>query len=425
MADDPYTDEDNNVLVVAPGNDAQGYLRRYEERSAKHAASYEDIMRRREDAIGRVRGDLDRAIEEMRAKQSGAGAGHINLPLLALGAGLLSPEPGGRIGNFGSELSRGLTAMGATIANQRSQDASFADRLAQLRMKSAELEDQPLRDRATFARQEMLANDNARARIEAALIRAQLGGGKGSGDPSLVKEWKIWAAPGTPNEGKPFEAYLEFKARTGADRNTPANLRELDAVNATRKEKGLPPLSLDEWVSSKARAGAQGKEEGKATGEASTALPGAEFNLDRMLEDIDRIEKHPGLPKSVGARSYLPSIRGGDAENFEKLMETLKGKAFLTQFEKLRGAGQITEIEGTKATDALMNLSLSQNEKQFRENLVLLRKYMQQSREYFQKKARGDFSGSDKPPMEGAKKLPDGSWGIEREGKWYRLEKNK
>lgn len=418
MAD--YDDDDVYTVPAA----AQGYLRQYEERSKKHGAAFDDIMRQRSEAIARVRADLDNTINEMRDRQSGAGLGHINLPLLALGAGLLSPEPGGRIGNFGSELSRGLTAMGATIANQRSQETDLAQRIAQLKMKSGELEDVPLRERAALERQQQIANDQARARVEAALIKAGTKGTEGA-DPALVKEWKVWAAAGGPNEGKPFDAYLEFKARTGADRNTPANLRELDAVNAARKEQGLPALTLDQWVETKAGAGAKGKETGKATGEAQVALPGGEFDLDRMIEDVDRVARHPGLPKAVGVKAYLPSIKGGDAANFEALLETLKGKAFLTQFNKLRGAGQITEIEGKKATDALTNLSIDQNEKQFRENLDIVLKYMEQNRALLQKKAKGDFSGSDKPPMEGAVRLPDGGWGIEREGKWYRLEKKK
>ena len=39
----------------------------------------------------------------------------------------------------------------------------------------------------------------------------------------------------------------------------------------------------------------------------------------------------------------------------------MKGQTFLQAFESLKGAGQITEVEGQKATDAMARLSTAQS----------------------------------------------------------------
>lgn len=51
----------------------------------------------------------------------------------------------------------------------------------------------------------------------------------------------------------------------------------------------------------------------------------------------------------------------------------LQGKAFLEAFENLKGGGQITEVEGRKATEAIARLNASQSEKAFRAALSELR----------------------------------------------------
>jgi hypothetical protein len=94
--------------------------------------------------------------------------------------------------------------------------------------------------------------------------------------------------------------------------------------------------------------------------------------------------EHPGLESSVGIKGYgaildnLPysvggPIQGTSAADFTAALKQVTGKQFLQAFETLKGGGQITEIEGTKATEALANLSTSQSEKQFRRALLAFR----------------------------------------------------
>jgi hypothetical protein len=77
-------------------------------------------------------------------------------------------------------------------------------------------------------------------------------------------------------------------------------------------------------------------------------------------------EEHGGFGQYVGfGVPYLSNVHGTDTASFRTLYESLKGQAFLEAFQTLKGAGQITEKEGEKATDALLKLNNAQSEKDF------------------------------------------------------------
>jgi len=100
-------------------------------------------------------------------------------------------------------------------------------------------------------------------------------------------------------------------------------------------------------------------------------------DINQMIGDA-RIEKgriaipkggrrpHPGFEGVVGMG--IPGIRfipGTQAASFDALFRQAEGGAFLQAYESLRGTGQITEIEGTKATSALTRMERSQTEVEF------------------------------------------------------------
>jgi hypothetical protein len=84
-----------------------------------------------------------------------------------------------------------------------------------------------------------------------------------------------------------------------------------------------------------------------------------------------KIAPHEGFKSAVGAPTfssgfgvagYLPAT---DTTNFKERLEQIKGETFLQAFNTLKGAGQITEQEGTKATAALNRMSKSLSEVEF------------------------------------------------------------
>lgn len=84
---------------------------------------------------------------------------------------------------------------------------------------------------------------------------------------------------------------------------------------------------------------------------------------------VDQALAHPGLKTATGLsgkidpRNYIP---GTDAANFDSIAKQLQGNAFLSAFASLKGAGQITEVEGAKATAAIARLQQSQSTDEYK-----------------------------------------------------------
>lgn len=117
------------------------------------------------------------------------------------------------------------------------------------------------------------------------------------------------------------------------------------------------------------RQEASGTASGKATGDAqgnATANLGVVIdNSDRLIHQVEGVLNHPGKSRALGAMSYLPSVRGSDASDFESRLAQIGGGAFLKQYDQIRGGGAITEIEGVKATEAINRMKTAQSEDQF------------------------------------------------------------
>jgi hypothetical protein len=81
-----------------------------------------------------------------------------------------------------------------------------------------------------------------------------------------------------------------------------------------------------------------------------------------------------GITGGFGLAGFLPAT---DTTDFKERFKQIGGQTFLAAYETIRGAGQITEQEGAKATAALNRMSLAQSEvefvkaaREFEENLI-------------------------------------------------------
>lgn len=107
---------------------------------------------------------LDDTVASIRAAKSGRS----NLPMMAMGAGMLSGT-----GNFGSQLGAGFGAMVPTIQRQRETDEGTEMNLAQLGMRKAMLQQAPLEAKLAYMKAMQTGDQAAVRAIEQALIRAQ------------------------------------------------------------------------------------------------------------------------------------------------------------------------------------------------------------------------------------------------------------
>jgi hypothetical protein len=84
-------------------------------------------------------------------------------------------------------------------------------------------------------------------------------------------------------------------------------------------------------------------------------LPAKQAAAQDSLDLIDRFIKHPGFAEIVG----VPGVTGilniplTDARAARQLYNQIDADTFLQGFERLRGGGSITEVEGAQAKQAV------------------------------------------------------------------------
>lgn len=146
------------------------------------------------------------------------------------------------------------------------------------------------------------------------------------------------------------------------------------SINRTYS-KGLAPEQTPEIKAQQAAATAQGS----AAGTAAAAAPQKESDADFMLKSIDDVLGDKGLDSATGGWFGLQGRQssafplGEDQRRVQPKIDQLRGQTFLQAYNNLRGGGQITEIEGTKAENAIARLNQAQSPDDFRKALGDLR----------------------------------------------------
>lgn len=145
-----------------------------------------------------------------------------------------------------------------------------------------------------------------------------------------------------------------------------------------------------ELAGGKAEARGFGSTTGRGVAEARLELPQTIATAEGSLAVLDQAINHPGRKTATGAssrldpRNYTP---GTEAYNFNVLMDQIQGRTFLQAYQSLRGGGQITEIEGKKAEQAIARLNTAQSEEAFLKSLNDLKEVIQTGIERAKKKA--------------------------------------
>ena len=99
------------------------------------------------------------------------------------------------------------------------------------------------------------------------------------------------------------------------------------------------------------------KELGSAQGKERASAPKAIETAGRMLGQIDAVLQHPGLYLGTGPTAFTQNIPGTTMRDLRARIAELTGGTFLQAYESLKGTGQITEIEGKRATEAISRLN--------------------------------------------------------------------
>lgn len=208
-------------------------------------------------------------------------------------------------------------------------------------------------------------------------------------DPSAVKEYQFFdkLTPGQKQQ------YLKVK-RSGFS----AGGVQYDA--AGNQIIGTGKIAEDKQAIE--LAGAAGKELGKSTAEAQFDLPMVEFNANNMIRNIDELLNDPGFSGVIGLKDPTGIIPGSPEQGALARLKQIQGATFLQAYQSLKGGGQITEIEGTKAENALARLSQAQSEESFRKAAEDFKREIKELAEIARKKA-----GKESPKTKDISSLSD------------------
>ncbi|WP_345770903.1 glycoside hydrolase family 73 protein [Brucella intermedia] len=151
---------------------------------------------------------------------------------------------------------------------------------------------------------------------------------------------------------------------------------------------------------------------GKAQGEAAANIPVVEANANSILGMIDSLDTDPYLDSMVGpVASRMPNITA-DAARVQSKMDQIGGQAFLQAFNSLKGGGQITEIEGQKATQAIARLNTAQSPADYRQALGELRQIVLTGVQRARQQAGGGAASQTAPAIQPQTTAPANNGGF-------------
>lgn len=163
-------------------------------------------------------------------------------------------------------------------------------------------------------------------------------------------------------------------------------------------------MMLDpEFLATRARMAAAGKEQGMNQAKAITDLPRTVQQGEQTIKLVDDLLAHPGFGISVGktapAGSLAAMVPGTNAASFDIALTQLKGKQFLEAFESLKGGGAITEIEGQKAQQAMSRMEKSNTEEEFTKASREFQSIIKQGIDRAKAKASGQQQSLEQQPF--------------------------
>lgn len=220
-------------------------------------------------------------------------------------------------------------------------------------------------------------------------------------------------AAGMSGGGAP-DPYYQFLP--GADGYLVGNARTGEIAPGMVNGQRAVPGTLDPTLQGQlAGAKESGKLLGKTETQAQIDLPGVVAGSDQTVSIIDQMLKHPGLSGAVGVKNWSSGfglmdspVAGSKEADFMALRDQLGGKQFLEAFESLKNGGQITQVEGEKATNAIARMQTAQSEEAFKAAADEFRSVVVATRDRAVKKAQGlgagatgDFGALSQPPVSG------------------------
>jgi hypothetical protein len=181
-----------------------------------------------------------------------------------------------------------------------------------------------------------------------AQIQAQQARTKQSAKPSSVREYEYYQKLTPSNKGT-FDHLKRSQ-------------QFIDTGGGGQAVVSGPRGTTDQILSPQDFAAAQSqtditlKDDMRRYGE-QVALPDVKAKANSMIKIANEAIDHPGFKSHYGWLGVIPAAPGSDAASFATFVNQGQGRVFLQAYESLKGAGQVTEVEGLKAEQALARIS--------------------------------------------------------------------
>jgi hypothetical protein len=147
--------------------------------------------------------------------------------------------------------------------------------------------------------------------------------------------------------------------RTGIFAYTPPQITDMGGGLRASVDKVTlesTPLNTPEQLAHGASVKTSAEKQGTLQGEAAFNLPSIEERASTAINSIGDLRSR-NIGSRYGLQSKVWAISGTEGADIQSLIKQVTSQAFLNAFDQLRGAGQITEMEGQAATAAITRLN--------------------------------------------------------------------
>jgi hypothetical protein len=150
------------------------------------------------------------------------------------------------------------------------------------------------------------------------------------------------------------------------------------------------------------------------------------FETASYMDDLlEKTKTHPGRQYATGKSSILPKVPGTAPADFQVLLDQIGGQQFLQAFESLKGGGQITEVEGRKATEAMARMNPRQSEEAFLQGVNEFQSIVRSAKERANAKIQPQDSPSTPAAQSAAprqrKTVAGATYEKGADGRWYQV----
>jgi hypothetical protein len=137
-------------------------------------------------------------------------------------------------------------------------------------------------------------------------------------------------------------------------------------------------------------------QEKKITQDSAT-LDTAKPEVAEAINLLNEARKHPAKEWSLGSLGGLAKLTPA-GQGFAAILEQIKGKNFLAGYQKLKGSGNVSEIEGLKTEQAQARLTTAQTKEDFDSALADLERSLRGSLERAERKMRRPVTAYQNTP---------------------------